>query len=94
MLTRSAGRTGDVLQASNPKHAFFGLIKCEHILEMAQQVTYCYCFLQLLRYVPCDVVNISNITNHSTFSANALQPSSFERQSINLTVRIFNDFVA
>jgi len=61
---------------------------------MGQQVAYCCCFLHLLVHVPCDVEDISNITNHSMFTANALQPSTFEMQNVNLALRIFNDFVA
>jgi len=63
VLTRSAGRTGDVTQASKLKQALFGLIKCKH-MEMGQQVRYCCCFLQLLVYVPCDVLDTNGITNH------------------------------
>jgi len=93
VLTRSAGRIGDVMQASKLIQALLGLIKCEHIMETSQQVTCSCCFLQLLVYVPCDVVDINSITNHSTFTANALQPSTCERQNVNLAARMFNDFV-
>jgi len=62
-------------------------------MEMGQQVAYCCCSLQLLAHVPCDVTDINSITNHSMFTANALQPSTFERQNVNLAVGIFNHFV-